>query len=39
MGLGLFLFVVAVVVLASLQYRADLTTINRDYEEWKRNRR
>jgi hypothetical protein len=39
MGLGCFLFVVAVVVLASLQYRIDQNCVNKDYENWKRNRR
>jgi hypothetical protein len=39
MGLGCFLFVVTVVVLASLQYRIDQNYIHDDYERWKRNRR
>jgi hypothetical protein len=39
MGIGVFLFITAVVVLASLLYRADLKILNKDYEEWKNNRR
>jgi hypothetical protein len=35
----IFLFILAVVVLASLQERVDLTYLNKDYQEWKRNRR
>jgi hypothetical protein len=37
--MGLVLLIAAVVVLVSLSYQIDLTIINRDYEEWKRNRR
>ena len=39
MGLGVFLFIVAVIVFASLQYQVDLTCLRDDYERWKRNRR
>jgi hypothetical protein len=39
MGLACFLFVVAVVVFASWQYRAGQNFINKQYEDWKRNRR
>jgi hypothetical protein len=39
MGIGIVLFIVAVIVLASWQYRADLNRLNKDYEEWKNNRR
>jgi hypothetical protein len=39
MGLGLFLFLVAVLVLASWLYRADTIRIQKDYEDVKRNRR
>ena len=37
--MGIFLLVVALIVLASLQYRADQDQIRSDYEEWKNNRR
>jgi heme/copper-type cytochrome/quinol oxidase subunit 2 len=39
MGVGLFLIVLAVIVLASWQYRADVKFLNDDYERWKKNRR
>ena len=39
MGLGVFLFILAILVLASLQYQIDLDYLNKDYEEWKKNRR
>ncbi len=39
MGLGVFLFIVAVIVLASVQYRVDLKCLNKDYEEWKHRRK
>jgi hypothetical protein len=34
-----FLLILAIVVLASLQYEVDLTYLNRDYQEWKHRRR
>jgi len=37
MGIGVFLFVVAIIVLVSMQYRADMNRLNKDYEEWKNN--
>ena len=33
------LVIAAVIVLASMLYRADLNYLQRDYEEWKRNRK
>jgi hypothetical protein len=39
MGLGIFLFVVAVILLASLQFHVDTKRLHDDYEEWKHNRR
>ena len=39
MGLGVFLFIVAVIVLASVQYQVDLKCLRDDYERWKKNRR
>jgi len=39
MGLGIFLFVVAVILLSSWQYRADMNRLNNDYEKWKHNRK
>ncbi len=39
MCLGFFLFVVAVIVLASLQYQVDRNRLNEDYEHWKNNRK
>jgi len=39
MGLGVFLFIVAVIVLASLQYQVDLKVLHDDYEEWKHRRK
>jgi hypothetical protein len=38
MGLGLLLFVVVVIVLASLLHHADRKRIRADYENWKNNR-
>ena len=35
----IFIFIVAVILLASLEYKADSTRIQREYEEWKRNRK
>ena len=35
----IFLLVVALIVLASLQYRVDQDHINKDYQDWKNNRR
>jgi len=35
----IFLLILAIVVLASLQYEVDLKSLRDDYEEWKRNRR
>jgi hypothetical protein len=34
-----FLLVVGLILFASWQHRADLDYLNRDYEEWKKNRR
>jgi len=34
----IFLFILAIIVLASLQEQVDLTCLNKDYERWKRNR-
>jgi hypothetical protein len=34
-----FLLILAVIVLASLQYEADQKSLHDDYERWKRNRR
>jgi hypothetical protein len=39
MGLGVFLFILAIIVLASVQYQVDLKVLHDDYEEWKKNRR
>lgn len=39
MGLGFFLFVAAVLLLASLQYQADRNRLDDDYRRWKNNRR
>jgi hypothetical protein len=39
MGLGIFVFIVAIIVLASMQYHADQNRLNNDYEDWKNNRR
>ena len=35
----IFLFILVVIVLASLQYQIDLDYLKRDYERWKRNRK
>ena len=35
----LFLIVVGLILFGSWQYKADLGYVNRDYEEWKNNRR
>ena len=35
----LFLLILAILVLASLQYQIDLDYLKRDYERWKRNRK
>ena len=35
----LFLLILAVILLASLQYQIDLDYLKRDYERWKRNRK
>jgi Tfp pilus assembly protein PilX len=35
----IFLLVVALIVLASLQYQVDQRRIHDDYEDWKNNRR
>jgi hypothetical protein len=35
----IFLFILAVIVLASLQYQADLKSLHDDYEKWKKHRR
>jgi hypothetical protein len=37
--MGIVLFILAVIVLASLQYQIDLNRLNKDYQEWKKNRR
>ncbi len=34
-----FLVIVAVILLGSLQYHADVSRIQEDYERWKRNRK
>ena len=39
MGFGVFLIVIAVVVLASLQNRTDRNFLNKEYEDWKNKRR
>lgn len=39
MGLGFFLLVVAMIFFISLQEHVDLSCLNRDYENWKNNRR
>jgi hypothetical protein len=39
MGIGVFLFVAAVIVLASMQYHANMNRLHDDYEDWKNNRR
>ena len=39
MGLGVFLFIVAVIASASLEYQIDLNCLNKNYEEWEKNRR
>jgi hypothetical protein len=33
------LLILAILVLASLQYETDLKVLNDDYEDWKKNRR
>jgi hypothetical protein len=35
----IFLFILGIIVLASLQYEADVKSLHDDYERWKRNRR
>jgi hypothetical protein len=35
----IFLFILAVVVLASLQYEVDVKSLHDNYERWKRNRK
>jgi len=35
----LFLLILTILVLASLQYEADLKYLNKDYEDWKKNRK
>ena len=37
--MGIFIFIIAVILLASLEYRADLDRLNQDYERWKKNRK
>jgi hypothetical protein len=39
MGLGVFLFIVAVIVFASVQEQVDLKCLRDDYQEGKKNRR
>ena len=39
MGIGVFLLIVAVIVLAWLQHKANSKIIKQDYEDWKSNRR
>ena len=39
MGIGLFLIVLAVIVLSSWQYQANVKYLNDDYEKWKKNRK
>jgi len=38
MGIGLFLFIVAAIVLVSLEYQIDLKCLHDDYQEWKNRR-
>ena len=35
----LFLLILAVILLASLQYQIDLDYLKRDYDKWKRDQR
>ena len=37
--MGIFAFIVVVILVASMLYRADLNYLNNDYEEWKNGRR
>jgi hypothetical protein len=37
--MGVFLFILVVIVLASLQYEVDLKSLHDDYEKWKHRRR
>jgi hypothetical protein len=37
--MGILLLILAIIMLASLQYEADLKVLHDDYERWKRNRR
>ena len=39
MGPGVFLFILVIIVFASLEYQIDLNRLNKDYEEWKKRRR
>jgi len=39
MGIGLFLIILAVIVLASWQNQVDVKCLNDDYEKWKNNRK
>ena len=39
MGIGVFLFIVAIIVLASFQYHADMKYLKDDYEKWKHKRK
>ena len=39
MGIGLFLIILAVIVLASWQNQVNVKYLNDDYEEWKKNRK
>ncbi len=39
MGIGVFLFIILIILLASFQYHADVNRIHDDYEDWKNNRR
>jgi hypothetical protein len=38
MGLGVFLFILVIIVFASLQYQIDLKYLHDDYQEWKKRR-
>jgi hypothetical protein len=37
--MGVFLFILAVVLMASWLEKAELNHLKKDYEEWKRNRK
>ena len=39
MGIGIFLIIAVLVLLASFLYHTDMNRLNKDYEDWKNNRR